>query len=178
MTRRYHPILVTLHWLLAALIIVMLVVGKTVLTATPNSDPSKLFALQMHMITGTVILVLMAIRLVVRLRTATPPRADIGNEMLNRGGVLVHWLLYLLVFAMVATGIGISALAGLPDIVFFGSGAPLPDNFDAYPPRAGHGLFSALLIGLILAHAAAAFYHHFGRRDGLLRRMWFGSRAG
>ncbi|MEO4001768.1 cytochrome b/b6 domain-containing protein [Mesorhizobium sp. CAU 1732] len=31
-----------------------------------------------------------------------------------------------------------------------------------------------LLVALLLAHVGAALYHHFIRRDGLLRRMWYG----
>jgi cytochrome b561 len=29
---------------------------------------------------------------------------------------------------------------------------------------------------LIAGHVAAALYHQFVRKDGLLRRMWFGAR--
>ncbi|WP_156943326.1 cytochrome b/b6 domain-containing protein [Ensifer sp. WSM1721] len=38
-----------------------------------------------------------------------------------------------------------------------------------------HGFGANLLIGLLAFHAGAALYHHFIRRDGLLRRMWYGS---
>ncbi|MBM3529390.1 MAG: hypothetical protein FJX62_14970 [Alphaproteobacteria bacterium] len=31
-----------------------------------------------------------------------------------------------------------------------------------------------VLVALLALHVGAALYHHFVRRDGLLRRMWFG----
>ena len=37
-----------------------------------------------------------------------------------------------------------------------------------------HHITGAYLLWLlVLVHAAAALYHQFGRRDGLMRRMWF-----
>lgn len=174
---RYHPLLVALHWLLAILLIVALATGALRLDPIPESDPAKIDALRSHMIAGVVILVLMLVRLAVRLRTNHPPEADIGNALLNRTSRWAHWALYLLVFGLIASGIGMSVLAGLPPIVFGGSGNPLPASFDDLPPRVAHGLFATLLMLLILGHAAAAFYHQFIRKDDLLGRMWFGKRS-
>jgi cytochrome b561 len=174
--KRYHPALVALHWLLAVMIIVGLVMGGNVLAETPNSDPAKMFSLQMHMGLGIVILGLMLVRLVLRLRTAKPPHADIGNELVNKGAVVGHWAFYGLVILMCASGIGISILAGLPAIVFGGSGDPLPVNFDDLTPRIVHGIIAKLLMLSIVAHVLAALYHQFVRKDGLFSRMWFGDR--
>lgn len=173
---RYHPALVVLHWLLALMILGALAAGALILDETPNSDPFKLTSLMMHMSLGISILVLMLVRLVVRLRTPKPPHADIGNDLLNRGAVLGHWGLYILVIAMCASGMALSAAAGLPAIVFGGSGAPLPESFDIYTPRLVHGAIAPLLGLLIVGHVAAALYHQYVRKDGLFRRMWFGDR--
>ena len=173
---RYHPLLVALHWILALMIIMGLIMGGFVLSETPNDDPAKLLSLRMHMGAGIAILVLMVIRLAVRLMTAKPPEADIGNALLNTGARAAHWLFYLVVIAMCASGLATANMAGLPAIVFGGSGDPLPPDFSAFPPRAAHGALALVLTLLILAHVGAALYHHYGRRDGLIRRMWFGNR--
>lgn len=68
---RYHPALVALHWLLAALIVFSLMKGTFSLKEIPNASPDKLFALRGHMVLGVAILVLMAARFAVRL--GTPP---------------------------------------------------------------------------------------------------------
>ena len=175
---RYHPVLVVMHWLLAFMILGGLIAGKIVLAATPSDDPFKLTSLQMHMSLGIAILALMVVRLIIRLTTSHPPHADIGNAFLNRIAVLAHWALYLLVFGMCASGLAMANMAGLPAIVFGGSGDPLPADFSVFPPRAAHGAIAALLMLLIAGHALAAFYHQFARGDGLLSRMWFGDRHG
>lgn len=173
--KRYHPVLAALHWLLALLLIAMLAGGTLSLKAVANASPDKLNLLRMHMLMGASVLALMLMRLVARLTTEHPPAASTGNALLDKLAPWVHWVLYLLVFTMVGSGIGMAALAGLPDIVFSGVGQ-LPVDFSAFPQRAIHGIVAKLLMLTIALHAAAALYHHFIKRDGLLSRMWFGSR--
>ena len=174
---RYHPLLVTLHWLLAALILAALAVGFLGLAATPNTDPGKIGILRLHMAGGMLILALMLVRLVVRLLTRRPPVATTGHRGLDRLAPIAHHGFYVLVLLMVGTGFATGLLAGLPEIVFAGSGAPLPPSFAAYPTWTAHGYLAALLAGLIALHVLAALYHQFVRRDGLFRRMSFGRRT-
>ena len=68
-------------------------------------------------------------------------------------------------------------LAGLPAIVFGGSGDPLPPTFKIYPTRVAHGYVAALLAGFIVVHLLAALYHQLVRKDGLFRRMFLGRRV-
>ncbi|NQZ29986.1 MAG: cytochrome b/b6 domain-containing protein [Oceanospirillaceae bacterium] len=174
--KNYHPLLVTLHWLLAVMILVGLVMGGSVLSATANSNPDKIFFLKMHMSAGLVILIFMLIRLGVRFATKSPPPADIGNNLLNKLGAITHYLLYLIVILMSASGLAIAASAGLFEIVFGTSSAILPVNFDEFPPRAAHGIISKILMLLIAGHIGAFLYHQYIRKDKLLSRMWFGKR--
>ena len=174
--KRYHPILVTLHWILAILIIVALIMGSQVLATTPNSAPEKMTSLQGHMSIGVIILVLMLVRLVIRFMTKKPPHADIGNDLLNKGGIIAHYALYAGVFTMCVSGLALANAAGLPDIVFFGSGEPLPEDFSAFAPRAVHGMVSTVLSLVIAAHIIAALYHQFVRKDSLLSRMGYGKK--
>jgi len=175
---RYHPALVALHWLLAAFIVGALVLGMFVLKTIPNSSPGKIEALRAHMIGGAAILALMIARLVVRLATARPEPATIGSPILDRIARISRLAFYGLVAGMVATGLATAVLAGLPDIVFGASGAPLPESFAIFPTRVIHGVLAKLLVTLIFVHASAALYHHFIRHDRLLARMWFGRQPG
>lgn len=170
---KYHPVLVALHWLLAALVVFMLVMGMASLEEIPNSSPDKLFALRGHMAIGIAILALMLVRLGVRFATRRPPPAVTGRPLLDRAAVLAHYGLYALVILMAASGFATALAAGLPDIVFGGSGKPLPESFAGYPARTVHGIVGSLLAFLVLVHVIAALWHHFVRRDGLLRRMSF-----
>ncbi len=174
--KKYHPALVILHWLLVPLLLLALVMGDEVLSKIPNDSIEKIGALKSHMIMGLSILGLMILRLITRVVTKKPPHADIGNDILNKLGTLAHYVLYLLVFIMAASGIATSIQAGLPDIVFGGSGAALPETFTIYLPRIAHGIIGKVLFITIVLHAVAALYHQFIVKDGLMGRMWFGQR--
>ena len=174
---RYHPLLVMLHWVLAFLIIGALIVGYFGLAATPNSAPQKVGILRVHMAAGMLILFLTGIRFVVRMRTPVPAEATTGYRLLDRIAPLSHYAFYLLVLLMVGSGYLTGILAGLPAIVFGGSGAPLPPTFRIYPSWVAHGYFATLLVGFIILHVVAACYHQFVRKDGLFRRMSFGRRV-
>jgi cytochrome b561 len=174
--KRYHPVLVTLHWLLALMIVGALGFGLFVLHETPNSDPEKLVLLKMHMIAGLSILALMLIRLVLRHATNRPPAADTGFPLLNRIVTPMHYLLYIAVIVMAGSGLATSKAAGLRDIVFDGSGAPLPKDFHHIAAHEVHETMALVLILLIAGHIAAALYHQFIRKDELFSRMWFGNR--
>ncbi|MBW4710832.1 cytochrome b/b6 domain-containing protein [Roseobacter sp. YSTF-M11] len=78
-----HPALVALHWIMAVLIPVSLMIGGFVLSNIPLDHPGKAEALQGHMIAGAVIGVLLLLRLTVRRWTKRPPPANSGNSVLN-----------------------------------------------------------------------------------------------
>ncbi|MGO9329251.1 MAG: cytochrome b [Steroidobacteraceae bacterium] len=173
----YHPLLVTLHWLLAVLIITTLVVGFFLLAAVPNTDAQKIVDLRLHMAVGILILALMVIRFIVRMLTARPEKATTGYPLLDRIAPISHYGFYVLVLLMVGSGFTTAILAGLPAIAFGGSGAPLPPTFKIYPSFLAHGYIATILAGFIVLHVLAAFYHQFVRRDRLFARMFYGRRA-
>jgi cytochrome b561 len=173
---RYHPLLVALHWFLGTFLILDLLLGTFLLKTIPNASPDKLEALAAHMTGGMVILLLMGLRLMVRTASAKPPAAIAGHRLLDALARVSHVALYVLVFSMVATGLATALIADLFAIVFAHSGSPLPATFDDLPTRVLHGYVAKALVALIALHVTAALYHQFVRRDGLLRRMWFGRR--
>lgn len=172
---KYHPFLVALHWFLAAFILAALGLGAVVMARMPNSDPMKLEALRSHMMGGSVILLLMLLRLFVRSRTAHPTAPTNGNRALDRLARLSHRALYALVFAQATSGALLALEAHLPAIVFAHRGT-LPPDLWVFPLRWVHYLVSRTLMAAIALHLAGAAYHVLILRDGLLRRMWFGRR--
>jgi cytochrome b561 len=173
---RYHPALVSLHWLLALLILLALAMGTFLLKEMPNTSPDKIGALRGHMIMGFVIGALMLIRLVIRNHSSHPYAASTGNALLDQLRKSAHTGLYVLILAMAASGVAIALLAGLPEIVFTGGAGVLPENFASYPPRTVHGWIAKALMALIGLHLAGVVYHQFALKDRLLSRMWFGNR--
>lgn len=169
--RRYHLALRILHWVIAALVIFQLIIGGLVLSDMPAAE--KFLPLRGHIMFGLTIGVLVLVRLLTRFTTTRPPKAKTGNVALDRLGSTAHALFYVVLLAMVSTGIGIAVSAGLFG-VFFGAGGSIPESFDALPPRAGHGLFAKILLTLIGLHVSGVIYHELFLKDRLLTRMGFG----
>ena len=175
-TSRYHPILVTLHWIIAVLVVAALALGALVMAKLPNTAAMKTEALRSHMIGGGLILILMLARLFVRMRTAHPAAATTGNPALDRIAWASHRLFYVLVLAQACSGLFMALQTRLPDTVFGGQGT-LPADFWIFPVRYVHYATARLLMALIALHVTGGLYHTLVLRDGLLRRMWFGRRV-
>ncbi len=73
--KRYHPILVVIHWVMLVLIVMAWTSGQFVLEHMPNSDPEKIDALRMHMTVGLIAGTLLILRLITKLRSEQPPHA-------------------------------------------------------------------------------------------------------
>ena len=170
--RRYHPALVALHWFMAAFILMMLAVGRLLFPTLTDAAQETSMA-KTHMIIGLFLLVLVVVRFIVRLRTPKPAPATTGNAILDRIGVITHYLLYFLVFQMALSGVGTMLAAGLTPILS-GSLMPVPEHLLGYPPYAVHGLTGWLLLALLALHIGATGFHLFIKKDNLLARMWFG----
>ena len=174
---RYHPLLVTLHWVMALMVLISLAAGGLILENMANDNPDKILALTGHMSAGMVIGALLILRLVTRLRTRMPPRATTGNAFLDRIAYWTHRGFYVLIAGMVLTGLATALGAGLFPIVFGGAAEALPAELSTLPQHAAHGWIAAALATLVALHVAAALYHHLVLKDGLLRRMWFRPRS-
>lgn len=172
---RYNTVSIILHWLIAAMLVVALLMGSLVLAETPNSDPAKLGALKGHLIFGAVLTLLMVVRLVVKIRSTNPPHLAGKNPLQDKIAVSVQHLFYLLVILMGMSGMATAVMADLPAILFGGTGAPLPANFDNLLPRTVHGLIAALLMVLVVLHIAGALYHQLILKDNIMARMKWGN---
>ncbi len=174
---KYHPVLVTLHWIMALMILIALIVGGMVLEDMAPDDPDTLLILAGHMSAGIVIGLLLIARLVTRLRTPLPPRATTGHAFLDRISLWTHWGFYVLVAGMVLSGLATALGAGLFPIVFAGTADALPEELSDLLQYEIHEIIATALSALIALHIAAAIYHQVVLKDGLLRRMWFGQRG-
>lgn len=169
---RYHPLQVTLHWLVVLLVFALFIVGKS-MSGLPN-DTEKLTPLALHMGAGILTLLVIVVRFVVKVKLPKPEHVSAGNAVFDWIGKAVHYALYLLVFLMAVSGISLSLQTGLPSIVFGGSGTPLPADFFDFAARILHGFIAPALALLVLLHVGAAFYHQLALKDNLLSRMWYG----
>tara|TARA_R110002110_G_scaffold415612_2_gene651592 strand:+ start:59558 stop:59854 length:297 start_codon:yes stop_codon:yes gene_type:complete len=88
-------------------------------------------------------------------------------DQYGRVAIAIHWVSALLIVALLVSGFRADATV---DAIGGDGAGPLPD-FETFFPRTPHGIGARLMLALFALHVGAALYHHFIRRDGLLRRM-------
>jgi|HubBroStandDraft_2_1064218.scaffolds.fasta_scaffold58653_3 cytochrome b561 len=170
-TERYGAMVVSMHWLSALLIIVLIASGFR--AANTIDAAAKAAILRVHVSIAVAVLALTVLRISWWWGFDRKPDPIARSpHWQERTAQAVHLLFYVVILGMIASGIGMMALSGAAPMIFGGEGALLPD-FWKYPPRLPHGIGARLLLALVVLHAGAALYHQFVRRDHLLRRMWF-----
>jgi len=169
---RYTATAQALHWLMAALIGGLVVLGLY-MHGLPLS-PRKLQLFSYHKWAGVTAFLLVLARLAWRV-THRPPELPAGTSRHTRlAAHLGHGLLYLLMFAIPLSGWLMSSAKGF-QTVWFGV-LPIP-NLIGKDAALGNGLqtvhewFNWTLIALVLGHVGAALEHQFVRRDHLISRM-------
>jgi len=179
---RYSLVAIVLHWLLALAIIGAFGVGLTM--ADMPFSPLRIKLINWHKWAGISILTLSAVRLLWRLSHRPPPLAQRVLETMPRwqhgAHHGTHLAMYILFFAVPLFGWAYSSAVGL-QIVWFGV-LPLPDLLPVDKELGNlvlkplHKASAFMLAALVLLHVAAALKHQFVDKDGLLLRMWPGSR--
>lgn len=172
---KYHPVHVLIHWFIAFAMAQLLLRGAFIMVNVPNSSPEKISALRAHLFAGSLVLVLMIVRVVLVNTTRLPASANGPTPLLTRLKEMVHPLLYVSIFVQAFAGLGMAYQADLPSVIFLHHGT-LPASFWIYPLRTVHYINSRILMGLIALHVSGALYHTLVLRDGLVRRMSFGRR--
>ena len=169
---RYGTVAITLHWLSALLIVVLIVSG---FRASGIEDSAvKASILQLHVPCGVAILLLTLARIGWWIFADSKPASVPMPRWQDRSSQAVHFLFYAAILGMTASGIGMMVLSGAGPIIFGGENSTLAD-FRNYLPRTPHGIGARLILALFVVHAGAALYHHIFKKDGLLHRMWFES---
>ena len=168
----YDSPTITLHWVSAALVLALWVLGQCV-DFFPKGTP-RVTARSLHILLGVSLGVVLIARLVWRFEGGVKlPVADPG--FVGRLAACVHWFLYALLAASVVAGVAYVWIRGDTFFNWFTVPAFDPGN-KALRDNAGelHEFLANLLLIVAGLHAVAAVWHHRVMRDGVLRRMWPG----
>ena len=157
-TAGYTATQILLHWVIAALIVLQLVIGEDIKPAyrafsqghLPTAD--DLFNANLHVYVGLLVLLLAAWRLTIRFRNGVPAPPPQESLLLRRIAMATHFLLYLFIVGMPITG----ALAWYFDLAAMGD---------------EHELAKPVIIVVVGLHAAAALWQHFFVKSDVLVRM-------
>ena len=186
---RYGAVAMSLHWLIAALIITNICLGLY-MGDLPRSDPNKFLIIQTHKSIGLTVLVLSIARLGWRLVNPVPPLPPGMSAPLRFAARATHYLFYFLIVAIPLSGwlmVSTSPLGfGTPYFgLFEWPNLPFFDGLARAARRPYHEAFESVhvflawsAIVLIPIHVLAALFHQFIRRDDVLKRMLPGTRVG
>lgn len=159
---------IALHWLTAALVTGLWLVGTFLEDLVPKG-PLRTGIWSVHVVLGFVLAGLIVAFLVWRRSAGRRlPVEDPG--MLHRVAKATHAALYILVVAIVVLGIANAFVRGIP-IAGPYSLPQIGDPAWRRPLTQWHGLAANILMALALFHAGAALVHHYLWHDTILRRM-------
>lgn len=146
----YSRAQVLLHWVIAALILFQLLVHEGIEMAWDGEAGGNPVP---HILVGSAILILAAVRLIIRLRHGAPPHPAGQPALLGIVANVVHGLIYVLLFALPISGL----------VAWFGKVEGAADVHG--------GPLRLALIALVLIHIAGALMQQFVLRSGVLMRM-------
>lgn len=147
----YSRFQIALHWLVAILIVVAWASHDGAEAAMDSIRQGAVVGFVPHVALGLAVLLLVAIRVMVRLSHGVPAAPGVPGSLAVRAAEWGHRLIYVLMVAVPLGGVSVWFL-GL-DVGEF------------------HGLAANILMLVVLGHAVMALYHQYVLKDGLLRRM-------
>ncbi len=171
-TDHYPATSKVLHWLVA--VCVLMTAPVAIAMTRIGEGPTRDTLYNLHKSLGVLILILMLLRLLNRLVAgALAPEAEIAQWQ-KAVSSIVHTSLYVLLLAMPVVGYIANSAYGA-STSFFGL-FELPGIVGKNEALATelfklHRWVGWLVILLALTHVSAALYHHFIRRDAVLKRM-------
>ncbi len=164
-----------LHWLTSAFVFVMIPVGFYMVY---RGEVTKFDALtnilyDNHKLGGFILLWIVLARLAYRLSKGAPASEPTLEPWQKTVSHLTHWGLYALLFIVPMLGwLGVSLYPALSIHGWFSLPAlASPDQKMSETVLNLHKLGAIILALVVLAHVSAALFHHFIRKDNVLRRM-------
>lgn len=171
-TTSYGSISKLFHWLIFLLVLVMIPLGY--IMGDISDKAYKAQVINIHKLIGVLILVLMLLRVMwamSNVKPSLPFQTPTWQRIAER---CMHVFLYLGLIIMPLSGlIGTVAAGRPPQLDGVSIMLPIAKNKSVagFAFEYIHEPLAIILICLISIHIVAALYHHFVKRDDVLRRM-------
>lgn len=178
-TRRYDNLMVILHWVIAVGIVALAGI-ELMRHEFPKGSLMREGLKPIHQPLGTLLFALILVRVSWRVTFARLPDVHSGRVWSIIAAGLVHLALYGAMLALPLLGlIYVFGSGKSVDFGLFTLALPLKEVFGSYA-KSARSLHETLGVGILLLsflHAAAALFHHYVLKDGLLDRMRLARRA-
>lgn len=161
-----------IHWLMALNIIATLIFAYGMSDLPEALKPQEYGA---HGMSVTTIAICIVIRAIWRAKEGFPPLPASMSDLQKGAAKLVHYLLYILIFAQVSVGVFLASTTK-QDFIALGYGINYTSfdlvSDDLYETLlAFHQTIYWSIIVLLALHVIAALKHHFVDKDDVLTRM-------
>lgn len=171
--QHYGWITISLHWLVALIIIGLFALGFWMVDLG-YYDPWYKQGPDLHRSIGIILFTLMVFRVIWKTVETKTQSLTSHSNFEKVAGSLTHKLLYLFVFVIMFSGYLISTADGRAIEVFeFFTVPSMGELFTNQEDIAGliHQYLAYAMIALVIIHALAAVKHHFIDKDNTLTRM-------
>jgi cytochrome b561 len=167
---RYGSVAVTLHWLCAFLILLMIPLGYIMQNV---QSETRLLAYRVHVGIGLVVLLLTLARLVWKLLDTKPNLTPGLSGIHAKGMKVVHVLLYFVLLALISSGVAL----GIQSELFVGlkNSATEFADFSLFRSRQAHGFLAVVYLALLVAHIGGVIVHQL-RHGQVVNRMGIGKK--
>ena len=169
---RFDSLTIFFHWVIALLVILQ-VIGAFSIDFFPKGD-LRVDARSVHMVGGATLGGILILSILWRRtfgRQLPPP----GNKLVTLLANVVQVLLNLLILAQVLVGISMVGIRGTNLFNIYPIAGYDPDNKALVDQLMGvHVTIAWTIVGIAAFHAAAALFHHYVWKDGVLDRIRLG----
>jgi cytochrome b561 len=168
---RYGKTAITFHW---AVFVLVVVVGTLGLLHDDWPRRTMSYWINIHALLGLLLWIVLIFRFSWRISHAPPSLPTNVGPLARRFSSPVHFAMYALLFVIPVIGVVTFIYHGrIFDFGVFHLDFGIKKNRAIFEPTEDiHGYLAYGLFGLAGLHAAAALWHQFYLRDGVLRRMW------
>ena len=171
MQTRYSATAKFAHWLIFILVVAQYIAARNMGNHNPGQPVDA--ASNVHASIGVLIVALALWRLLARLSSPVAPSPEIPRWQ-QIAGHAVHKSLYLLLIAMPIFGLLAAANEGAQFTLFGMFVLPSlvqPESALGEFGEKAHEILAPIIFLVVALHVAAALFHRFVRRDGVLARM-------
>lgn len=169
---RHSTATIALHWI--SLICILAAAAAALVQDYIDSDEIAHALTTLHRSLGLSVMLMLAVRIFVRKPINHPAPTPQLEKLMSTASTLVHGFIYMLLIAIPLLGWAMSSASGKPMSFFWlfqipaivGKDRDLADTLHDWHEWSAWGL-----LALAGVHAAAALWHHFALRDGVLYSM-------
>jgi cytochrome b561 len=170
---RYSASAKWMHWVIAVVVILMIPEGLA-MKRLIDEGPTRERLYDLHEAVGALVLIAMILRLARRWAFGAPAPDETLPPLERLASLAAQYAFYVLLIVMPVLGwIGTNAYGDPVSVFGLFTFPALVGKDEAFSDEVfvWHLIVGLIIAALILAHAGAALYHRYFKRDGVLARM-------